>query len=127
MVYRVFVANAPSLHRGGIAVFYCKAEHFALEAILLYGPNIVIFYLKLGRRRSNFVGYYIFLDYASTIESVVEAIIQRPQGAALLAADNFNADLTKTEGNARDEEIALSLSTAGLEDTGYHLLPRKKI
>ena len=58
---------------------------------------------------------YIATDYVSTIEAVVAAIGQRPRGADLLVADNFNANLVSPDGNARDEEIVAAISTAGLE------------
>ena len=58
---------------------------------------------------------YIATDYVSTIETVVAAIGQRPRGADLLVADNFNANLVSPDGNARDEEIVAAISTAGLE------------
>ena len=35
-------------HSGGVAVFYCKAGHFALEALRLHGPNVVSFQLEFG-------------------------------------------------------------------------------
>ena len=53
-------------------------------------------------------------DNASTIEVVIAAIIQQTDEAELLVAGNFNVDLADQEGNTRDEEISVSLSTMGV-------------
>ena len=63
---------------------------------------------------------------ASTIESIVAAIIQRPYRADLLVAGNFNANLAVVEGHAWDKSIAAALSTTVLEDMSAHLLPQRK-
>ena len=39
----VIVTEAPSAHRSGIAIFYCKAE------LRLHGPNVISFHLVMGR------------------------------------------------------------------------------
>ena len=65
---------------------------------------------------------YIALDDASTIESVVAAIRQRPQEAALLVSGNFNVDLINPEGNTRDKDTKAALYTVGMEDMGAYFL-----
>ena len=70
---------------------------------------------------------YIALDDASTIESVVSAIRQRPQEAALLVYGNSNVDLINTEGNTRDKDTKAALYTLGMEDMGAHLLLKCKL
>ena len=66
------------------------------------------------------MGCYISLDNTSNIKDVVAAIIRRPQGAELLVADEFNADLADPEGTMRTEEITVSLADSGLEDMSAH-------
>ena len=60
------------------------------------------------------MGCYLDPDNASTIEVVIAAIIQQTDEAELLVAGNFNVDLADQEGNTRDEEISVSLSTMGV-------------
>ena len=65
---------APSAHRGGVTVFYHKAEHFATEELRLHGTNNLRFQLVTGRRRQHVAGCYITPVDTSTIEDVVVAI-----------------------------------------------------
>ena len=72
------------------------------------------------------VGCYIAPDNDSNIEDVVADIRRRTQGANLLVAGGFNANLDKTEGTPRAEEIAAALAAVGLKDKRAHLLLRHK-
>ena len=72
---------APSAHRGGVAIFYRKAEHFATKELHLHGPNVISFQMVTGRRRCR------------KIEEVATAIRGRPYGSELLVARNLNANL----------------------------------
>ena len=49
--YRVVASEAPSVQSGGIAVFFREAEHFSMEALQLYGANVIRFYLALGSQQ----------------------------------------------------------------------------
>ena len=49
--FRVMATEAPSAHCGGVAIFYCKTEHFATKELRLYGPDVIRFQLVTGRRR----------------------------------------------------------------------------
>ena len=64
----------PSAHRGGIAIFYRKAEHFATKDLRLHGPNFISFQMVMGGRQWHVVGCYIAPRYASTIEDISAAI-----------------------------------------------------
>ena len=57
--YSVVATDAPSLHRGGVAVFYRPAPHFAVEAVQQFGPNIAVFQLATGERRWYIMGCYL--------------------------------------------------------------------
>ena len=48
--YRVVATDAPSRHRGGIALFYKEGEDFAVEEVRPYGPNVISFEVVTGRR-----------------------------------------------------------------------------
>ena len=47
--YQVAVANVLIPNCRVIVFFYREVDHFALEALRLHGPNVVIFHLSLGR------------------------------------------------------------------------------
>ena len=112
--YRVVASKAPSAHSGGFAIFFRAADHFYVEALRLHVTNVVRFQLALVGQRWYIVGCYLVPDDASTTEDVVVAISQRPHGAVLSVAIYFNAKLAASEVQARDENIATDLFTAGL-------------
>ena len=65
--YSVVATDAPSQHRGGVAVFHRPAPYFAVEAVHKVGPNIVGFQISTGERRWYFVVYYLTQDNTLTI------------------------------------------------------------
>ena len=54
--YRVVASEAPSAHSGGVAVFYCLAENFSVEALQLHGAKVARFQLASGGQRWYIVG-----------------------------------------------------------------------
>ena len=46
--YSVIATDAPSRHRGGIALFYRSEPHFVVEAVEKFGPNVLGFQLATG-------------------------------------------------------------------------------
>ena len=123
--YSVVATDAPSRHRGGVAIFHRPAPHFTVEAVQKFGQNVIGFQLATGARRWYIVGCYLAPDDTSTIERVVEAIRERPKGAELLVAGDLNVNLAYTEGDRRGEDITTTITTEGLEDMAPHFLPRK--
>ena len=99
--FRVTMTAAPISHCGGVAVFYCEAEHFVIEELRLHGPKVIRFQLVTGRRRWHIMGFYIAPSDASTIEDVVAAIRDQPCGDDLLVAGGLNANLEDPEGTPR--------------------------
>ena len=122
--YSVIATDAPSRHRGGVALFYRSEPHFVVEAVEKFGPNVLGFQIETGARRWYIVGVYIAPEGTETMERVVEAIRKKPRGAELLVAGDFNADIAAPEGDRRAENIATELATAGLEDMARHFLAR---
>ena len=59
--YSVIATDAPSQHRGCVAVFNRPAPYFAVEAVQKFGPNVVGFHLETGGRR-----WYIVVCYLAT-------------------------------------------------------------
>ena len=100
--YQVAAITPPSLHCRGVSVFYCKAEHFTLEALCLHVPNVARFHLAPGGKWWHVVGCYITLEGVLTTETVIAAISQRLCGAELLVASDFNANLAAPEGNTHE-------------------------
>ena len=121
--YSVVAMDMPSQHRGGVSVFHRPAPYFAVEAVHNFDPNVVGFQLATGMRKWFIVGCYLAPDDTLTIESVVDALKERPMGAELPVAGDFNAKLAEPEGDRRGEDIAVAMSTEGLEDMSSHFLP----
>ena len=46
--YSVIATDAPSRHRGGVALFYGSKPHFVVEAVENFGPNVLGFQLATG-------------------------------------------------------------------------------
>ena len=124
--YSVVATDAPSQHRGGVAVFYRPAPHFLVGAVQHFGPNVVGFHLATGGRRWYIVVCYLSPDDTLTIDSVAAALKERPQGAELLVAGYFNVKLSEPEVDRRQEDIAAALATEGLEDMSVHFLPLRR-
>ena len=81
------------------------------------------FQLATGARGWYIVGVYIAPEDTETMDRVVAAIRKKPQGAELMVADDFNADIAEPKGNWLAENIATVIETAGLEDMARHFLP----
>ena len=113
--YKVIATDAPSRHRGGVALFYRPTPRFAVEAVEKCGPNVMVWQVVTGETRWYIVGAYIAPEDEGTMETVVKAIRQRLPGAELMVAGDLNADILAPEGR-RAESIATDLATEGLED-----------
>ena len=123
--YSIVATDAPSRHRGGVAVFYRPAPHFMVEGVHKFGPNTVGFQMATGARWWYIVGCHLAPDNTSTIERVVKALKERPKGSELLVEVDFNANLVELEGDRRGEDILAALATEGLEDMSEHVLPQR--
>ena len=124
--YRVVATDAPSRHRGGLALFYKEGADFAVEEVRPYGPNVMSFEVVTGRRRWYIIGCYLAPDDARTIEQIVTALGDQPRGTALIVAGDLNTDLGDMACDERWAEIAAAITEAGLEDMTAHFLPRKR-
>ena len=124
--YRVIATDAPSRHRGGVALFYRPSPLFAVEAFREYITNVLIFEVATGGRQWYINGCYLTPDDAQTIERVVTALGDQPGGTALIVAGDLNMDLGATENDRRGSEIAAAMTEAGVEDMLAHFLPRKR-
>ena len=76
--YRVIATDAPSRHRGRVALFYRAEANFAVEEVREYGPNVLSFKVVTGRRRWYIIGCYIDRNDARTIERVIMALGDQP-------------------------------------------------
>ena len=123
--YLVVATDAPSRHRGGVALFYRPSPIFAVEAVRQYGPNIMGFELATGAQRWYIIGCYLAPDDTSRIERVVAALKDRPKGTALVVAGDLNMALEDLENDRRGTEIAAAMIAAGVEDMTAHFIPRR--
>ena len=80
-----------------------------MEALQTHGPNILSFLLVMGEILWNAIRCYLAPHNASTLEHVVAATSQRPQGSELLVAGYFNADLAAPEVHDQDKTVAAEM------------------
>ena len=120
--YSIAATDAPSRHRSSVAIFCRLAPHFVVEAVQKFGPNVIRFQLATGARRWFIVVCYLAPDKTSTIERVVEALRDRPNGVELLVAGDLNINLAAPEGDKKEEDITITIPTEGLEDMAPHFL-----
>ena len=123
--YSIVATDAPSRHRGGVAIFHRPAPHFAVEEVQQFRPNVIGFQLAPGARRWYIVGCYLAPNDSLTIERFVEALREIPKGAELLVAGDLNINFVALEGDRREEYIAATLGTEVLEGMTAHFLPRR--
>ena len=124
--YNVIATEAPSRHRGGVALFYLSTPHFIVEVVERCGPNVMVFQVAVGERQWHIVGAYVAPENKVTMETVVAAMGRKPPGAELTVAGDFNVDILAPEGNRRLENIATDLVTAGVEDMAQHFMPQRR-
>ena len=96
--YSVVATDAPSRHRGRVAVFHRPALYFAVEDVQKFRTNVFRFHLAMREWRWYIVGCYLAPDDTSTIDSVIAALKELPRGAELLVAGEFNVNLVEPEG-----------------------------
>ena len=94
-----------------------------MEVVQQFRPNVVGFQMTTGERRWYIMGCYLTPYQTLMTESVVAALKERPRGAKLLVAEDFNVKLSDPEGDQRGKDIAAAMETEGLEDMLVHLLP----
>ena len=58
------------------------------------------------------------------IEKAVKALRELPKGVELLVVGDLNINFAAPEGDRREEDIATTLVTEGLEDMVAHFLPQ---
>ena len=54
--YKVIATDAPSRHRGGVALFYRLTPRFVVEAVERCGPNVMVWQVVMGAKRWYIVG-----------------------------------------------------------------------
>ena len=91
--YNVIAADAPSRHRGGVALFYGPTPHFVVEAGERGGPNVMVFQVATRDRRWHIVGAYVAPEDEVNMETVIAAIGRNTPGAELMVAGDFNVDI----------------------------------
>ena len=76
--------DAPSRHRRGMDIFYQDSPHLAVEYHQQHGPNFFIFHMENRGWLWFIAGCYLATDYASSIDKVVRAMVQRPSGYKIM-------------------------------------------
>jgi hypothetical protein len=108
--YSVVASNAPSVHQGGIALFWRANKTYEVEDWHIRGPNVLSFVIVMGSQRFYTVRCYIPPTNLSTLPQVEQALNECPQGHTPLLIGDLNINLCAPR-NERDEQIA-----EGVED-----------
>ena len=91
--YSVVAMYTLTRHCGVMAVFYRLSLRYVVEDIQQFSPNVFGFQLTMGEQQWCIIGCYLDPDDTSTIESVIAALKERPQGSELLVAGDLNENL----------------------------------
>ena len=113
--YCVFAANAYIRHCRGVSLRPPLTTRGTTDAQAERAD------ISGGLRRVTLVYCWVL-----PIKRIVADISQRPCGASLLVAWDFNTDLTDPEGKSRGEEILLAIVNAGLDNISVPFLPCHK-
>ena len=120
-VHRVLASEAQSRHQGGVVgspPSTMTPHTFQVGFYQPHSPTVTTSQVAAGGHRWFIFGY-IVTDDVSTIMIIVVAFFKCPCGTALITFVNFNANITETAGNHREDEI-LTMITAGLEVMANH-------
>jgi hypothetical protein len=91
--YLVAALNAPSAHRGGIALFLRPNKSYVVKDWQIWGPNMLTFVLVMGSTRFFAVGCYIPPNNLSTLAMIEQAWNECPCGHTPILLGDLNINL----------------------------------
>ena len=94
--YSVWVTEAESGNRGGVAVVFREDVGWKLEGIVNFGPNVASFLLTLGSRRWYVVGVYVPPNDAPAVHCIEQALEEAPKVMELILLGEINVRLKET-------------------------------
>jgi hypothetical protein len=103
--YSVIASDAPSVHQGGIALFWRANKTYEVEDWHIRGPNMLSFVIVAGSQRFYAVGCYIPPINLSTLPQVKQALNKCPQGHTPFLIGDLNVNLCAPR-DERDKQIA---------------------
>jgi hypothetical protein len=116
----VIASNTPSVHQGGIALFWQPNKLYVVEDWRILGPNVLTFVLVTGSYQFFAVGCYIPPNNLSTLTTIKQAWNECPRGHIPLLLGNLNVNLCSPR-DERDEQIAKVVEDMmGLTDLSPH-------
>ena len=124
--YHALAADILSRHHGGVDILYRDVTHFQVKVYHPHGTNVAILQMVYDGRLWFVLGCYLAQDNASMIEIIKLAINQIPSGTAIILDSGFNSELDSPEGNLREEDIAVVMTTTDLKDMVTHFPPHHK-
>ena len=95
----VWDTEAENQHQGGIAIVWKGAEGWGVEGLLNFGPNVVSFIIKSGRKRWYGVRAYVPPNNLPKTNWISQALEYGPKGMRMLLVGDLNACLA----NPRDQ------------------------
>ncbi len=88
--YFVVKSDTPSMHQGGIALFWQANKTYKVEDWHIWGPNVLSFVVITGSQCFYVVGCYIPPTNLSTLSQVEQALNECPKGHTPLLIGDLN-------------------------------------
>jgi hypothetical protein len=124
--YSFVASDAPSVHQGGIALFWRPNKSYEVEDWRVRGPNVLSFVIVMGGERFYAVGCYIPPNKLSTLTMIVQAWNECPSGHTPFLLGDLNVNLCASR-DGRDEQIAEAVEDLmGLCNLSKHFLQRSR-
>jgi hypothetical protein len=103
--YSLIASDAPSVHQGGIALFWRANKTYEVEDWHIRGPNVLSFVIVIRSQCLCVVGCYIPPNNLCTLPHVKQALNKCPKGHTPLLIGDLNVNLC-APWDERDERIA---------------------
>jgi exonuclease III len=103
--YSIVASDAPSKHKGGLALCWKESRLYELEETTFLSPHVLTFRLITGGLKYYVVGVYIPPSSTAELTHIRRAYANCPEGFKPILAGDLNIDLESPR-DERDEEIA---------------------
>jgi hypothetical protein len=124
--YSVITPDAPSVHQGGIALFWRANKMYEVKDWRICGPKVLSFVVVTGSQRFYVVRCYIPPTNLSTLPKIKQALNEKPKGHTPLLIGDLNVNLCAPR-DGRDERIAEVVEdVCGLTDLSKHFLQQSR-
>ena len=106
MGYKVWETEVENRHWGDITIVWIGEEGWQVKGAKIFGTNVVIFTVILGRKRWYVVRAYVPPNNQLEIHRVAHTLECRPDVVGALLVGNLNAYLVQPR-DQREEDLAI--------------------